>query len=161
MLLPIFMVCLTPGTCIFHIHKNTEKVSYVIVIKCSVLYCMYNAVIGILLRTGVTTTVRDNSSPVRFRTSKTSWKRETIGVFHTHQYIISPHEAVVQLEGAGVGNSSIELVTPMKVIERPEAQEIHVHIHTPVSEQNLGSCSIVGKSFNSRHRPILSSLVCR
>ena len=67
----------------------------------------------------------------------------------------SPNKAVVQLEGAGVGYPGIELVTPMKIIERPEADEIHVHIYTPVPEQNLGLFSIVDRNFNSRHHSII------
>lgn len=48
----------------------------------------------------------------------------------------------------------------MKLIERPKAQEVRVHIYTPVSEQNLGLLIDRGQQFqlSALFHPILACL---
>lgn len=54
------------------------------------------------------------------------------------QHLFSPHEPIVELKSAGVGNPGVEIIAPVKVVKCPETEKIHIHVETPVSKQYLG-----------------------
>lgn len=60
-----------------------------------------------------------------------------------------PYEAVVELECSCVGHPSKEVVAPVKVVERPEAEEVDVHVEAPMSKQDLSILQPAGKNRES------------